>query len=145
MIGTTAYSSVAVCLVAVLALTVGSAKVAQAGGDLAKILAGAAVGYLMYKALDDDDDQGRDRYERCDPHRRYNPPHTHGQVRRPGAVRKAYDSGYRDGWQDGVEYGYERGRDRGKKVRFSPGQGVGYRDGGQRRFEPVGRHRRGAR
>ena len=139
MIGATAYRSVAVCLVAVLALTVGSAKTARAGGDLPKILAGAAVGYLVYKALDNADDRGQD------PHWRYNPPRTHSQVRRPGPVRKAYDNGYRDGWQDGVEYGYERGWDRGKRVGFRQGYRVGYSDGGQHRFKEASRHRRGGR
>ena len=140
MIGATAYRSVAVCLVAVLALTVGSAKTARAGGDLPKILAGAAVGYLIYKALDDADGRGQDRCQRCDPHRRYNPPCTHAQVRRPRAVRKAYDSGYRDGWQDGTEYGYERGWGRGKKVGFRQGYRVGYQNSDWGRFERTRRH-----
>ncbi len=119
MIGATAYRSVAVCLVAVLALTVGSAKVARAGGDLPKILAGAAVGYLMYKALEDADDRGQDRCQRCEPHRRYNPPRAYDhRARRPGSVWKAYDRGYRGGWQVYVEYGHQRGRDHGKKVDF---------------------------
>ena len=145
MISATAYRSVAVCLVAVLALTVGSAKTARAGGDLSKILAGAAVGYLIYKVLDDADGRGQYRYQRSDPHWRYNPPRTHGQARRPGAVRKAYDNGYRDGWQDGTEYGYERGWGRGIRVRFRQGYRVGYKGGDWGGFERAPRHRRGAR
>jgi len=145
MIGTTAYRSVAVCLIAVLALTVGPVKVARAGGDLPKILAAAAVGYLAYKALDNDDSRGRDRYQRSDPHQRYNPPRPHRQARRPRDMRNAYDNGYRDGWQDGTEYGYERGWDRGNKVGFRQGYRVGNRGSDWGRVQRGGRQRSSGR
>lgn len=128
MLGKTACRSMGFSLAVVLAVTLGSAGTARAGGDLPKILAGAAVGYLMYKALDDDDGVRGDRQGRYDPHPRYNPAPRYRQMWQRDRGRRAYDTGYRDGWQDGVEYGYERGWDRGERVGFRRGYRVGYED-----------------
>ena len=129
MVNGVTYRSVAVTLAVVLVLTVCSAGPVRAGGDLAKILAGAAAGYLMYKALDDDDAPRVARQQRRDARPRYNPPPRYSQRRWQESPRETYDRGYGDGWQDGVDYGYDRGWDRGQKVGFRQGYRTGYKDG----------------
>ncbi len=51
MVGTVTYRVGGLTLAVMLALTLCSVQPARAGGDLPEILAGAAVGYLVYKAL----------------------------------------------------------------------------------------------
>ena len=55
MPGTIGFRSVGLIVAIALAGTVYTARPAHAGGDLGKVLAGAVAGYLVYKALDDDD------------------------------------------------------------------------------------------
>ncbi len=54
MSGTIGFRSVGLIVAIALASTAYTARPAHAGGDLGKVLAGAVVGYLVYKALDDD-------------------------------------------------------------------------------------------
>jgi len=77
MSGTVGFRSVGLIVAIALAGTVYTARPAHAGGDLGKVLAGVAVGYLVYKALDDDD-PGPRHHQRC-----YKPPpprHHPGRV-----------------------------------------------------------------
>lgn len=59
MSGTMGFRSVGLIVAIALAGTVYTARPAHAGGDLGKVLAGAVIGYLVYKALDDDDSGSR--------------------------------------------------------------------------------------
>jgi len=84
---------------------------ARADSDLVKVLAGVAVGALVYEALDHDDDCHRytpaPRYRYAPP-----PPRPYGPSPRQ-AYRAGYNDGYDDGRHDGRREGYR----------------VGYRDG----------------
>lgn len=104
MLGTVTYRVGGLTLVVILALTLCSVQPARAGGDLPKILAGAAVGYLVYKALDDECGSVYQYgcYDRCS---RGHPPNRYRSPRRHQSAYKAYRSGYRDGWHDGFSYG----------------------------------------
>ncbi len=64
MSGTVGFRSVGLIVAIALAGTVYTARPAHAGGDLGKVLAGAVVGYMVYKALDDDD-PGPWHHQRC--------------------------------------------------------------------------------
>ncbi len=107
---------VAVGLVALLGLGVVTPPPARAG-DAAAILAGAAVGYLVYKALDSDScwpGYGSYRYPSYDPPRG-------GYYGYRETPRQTYDRGYGDGWRDGERYGEARG--------YRAGWNDGYRSG----------------
>ena len=67
MSGTVGFRSVGLIVAIALAGTVYTARPAHAGGDLGKVLAGAVVGYLVYKALDDDDSGPRHHQRRYKP------------------------------------------------------------------------------
>ena len=118
----------------ILVLAIGTGLVAPRpaqANDLGRILAGAAVGYLVYKALDSEADRGY-----CSPYPSYDPPRG-GYYGYRESPRQAYDRGYRDGWTDGERYGERRGYDRGwrdgtsygYRQGWNDGYGVGYRDG----------------
>ena len=98
-----------------LAIVAGTGMVspspAQADSDLPAILAGAAVGYLVYKALDNDDRSGYREPYYDNRYQNYNPPRGgyNGYGRGNGNPRRTYDRGYRDGWTDGYRTGYREG------------------------------------
>jgi len=125
---------VAMSLVIAVALSFAAPRPAQAG-DLGKILAGAAVGYLVYTALDN-------ASSRSEVYRQYDPPRRGEQYPRSGPnPREVYDEGYSDGWQDGERYGhregyreverdgYQRGWQEGERYGYREGWGDGYRVG----------------
>lgn len=114
------------CLVLALALSTVTVKPAEAG-KTANILAGLAVGALVYSALDD---AGRSNY-RPPPdygppaYQRYNPPPAYERHSYWETPRQTYDRGYQDGWKDGYNYGHRGGQQRG----YNRGYGHGYGDG----------------
>ncbi len=93
-----------VALVAALGTGVVAPRPAQAN-DAAAIIAGAAVGYLVYRALDNDIPRYQGRYTPS-PHASYNPPRG-GYYRE--SPRRWYNRGYGDGWNDGYRTGYDDG------------------------------------
>ncbi len=97
MLGTIGLRSVGLVVAVALATTVSTARPAQAG-DLGNILAGAAVGYLIYKALDQDDTPQRAR------HPQYNPPP------RPHDGRDAWNRGCWDAWGRRIDCGHHQQR-----------------------------------
>lgn len=115
---------VVVALVALLGTGVATPRPAQAN-DLGAILAGAAVGYLVYDALKDSGDRCRSGWSYPGPN--YDPPrggyYGYGYGESP---RRAYDRGYRDGWDDGSQYGYRRGWNDGYRTGYDDGR-WGYR------------------
>jgi len=95
MSGTIGFRSVGLIVAIALAGTVYTARPAYAGGDLGKVLAGAVVGYLVYKALDDDD-PGPRHHQRA-----YKPPPPQHRPRR--AVYKKWSPprwGQKYDWRD---------------------------------------------
>ncbi len=155
MSGTMGFRSVGLIVAIALAGTVYTARPAHAGGDLGKVLAGAVVGYLLYKALDDDDSGPRHHQRGYKPA----PPRQHpgrfvckrwgqqgwGQRCDHRGCERDRD-GYRDrdwgrdrgyGWGNGRNqsgrggqgYGWGNGRNQGGRG----GQGYGGRGGGGRR------------
>lgn len=123
--------------------------------DTGRIIAGIAVGALVYGLLDDEDqhrptkywDGGRGdrgfyngnsgrwserprRSYRTPRHRNYDPP-------RYRSARRYYERGYDDGWRDGYgvgfgdghDVGYSRGWDRGYDYGYDRGYDRGYDDG----------------
>ncbi len=124
MSGTVGFRSVGLIIAVALAGMVYTARPAYAGGDLGKVLAGAAVGYLVYKALDHDEGPGHRHHQRC-----YKPPpprHHHGRVGYGWGQyrwdRKCDHRGCeRDRYRD-----RDRGRDRGR------GWGNGHEQGRDR-------------
>lgn len=111
---------VVIALVAVLGTGAATPRPAQAN-DLGAILAGAAVGYLVYDALKDSGDRYRSGWAYPGPN--YDPPrggyYGYGYGESP---RRAYDRGYRDGWDDGSQYGYRRGWHSGYRTGYDDGR-----------------------
>lgn len=106
-----------------LALVAGLFTTAPAAADskTVRLLAGIAVGALVYEALGDDHDRCRPAPPRCSPppprcgeNPRYDPP-APWQRWSYESPRRVYDDGYRDGWRDGYgqgrqdQYTYDRG------------------------------------
>jgi len=116
---------VTVSLVSVLVLGLATPRPAAAG-DLGKILAGAAVGYLVYSALDHGT-SGSQVY------RNYDPPRQNERSAPRETPRQVYDEGYRDGWRDGENYGYQQGEQEGERRGYNwgwqDGADYGYRQG----------------
>ena len=149
MPGTIGFRSVGLIVAIALAGTVYTARPAHAGGDLGKVLAGAVVGYLVYKALDDDDSgprhhqrgyksppprqhPGRAVCKRRDQHRwGQNCDHRGGYRDRDGYGDRGYgwDKGHKWGGRGGQGYGGDKGRKWGGR----DSQGYGGRGGGGRR------------
>ncbi len=124
----TAYVPMVGLLILTMAFGGLTAKPAAAN-DTAKIIAGLAVGALVYSALDKADNTKSYRGDFRTPptHPRYDPPSRHeryGYWERP---KDTYDRGYSDGWQDGYDYGRSTGRREG----FERGYDRGYGDGRQ--------------
>ena len=114
------------CLVLVLALSAVAVKPAEAS-KTGNVLAGLAVGALVYSALDSADrshyrpptDYGPPAYPR------YDPPASYSRYGYWDSPRQTYDRGYSDGWKDGYNYGKREGRAQG----YDRGYGHGYSDG----------------
>jgi hypothetical protein len=107
-------------LVTVLAVALGGLMAGQAQADgrtVARVLAGLAVGALVYEALDNDHGSRHCAPTR-DPYPRYNPPSNRYNRNSP---RENYDEGYGDGFGDGRDYGRREG--------YNTGYSYGYRDG----------------
>ena len=121
MRSSTLVTVMALSLVFVLALSLGPVRPARSD-DFPKILAGLAVGYLVYSALDNDSSSCRD------PYRNYDPPRdTWGYG--GGQQRRAYNEGYSDGWTDGEQYGFHEGTEFGYQWGWRDGERYGYREG----------------
>jgi len=123
---------VGVLVLAVAASSV-SAPPAHASGTTAKVLAGLAVGALVYSALDSDShsksySHGHGSYN-PPAHQRYDPPRGHERYRYYERPRETYDRGYDDGWQDGYQYGHYDGRRQGEQQGYRYGYHDGYGDG----------------
>ena len=154
MSGTMGFRSVGLIVAIALAGTVYTARPAHAGGDLGKVLAGAVVGYLIYKALDDDDSGPRHHqrgYKPAPPRQRSGQfvfKQRWGQKcdHRGGERDWGRDRGY--GWDKGHQWGgrsgqgydgrdwgrdqdWDRDRDRGRDRGYGWGNGreQGGRDG----------------
>lgn len=112
---------VLMALVTVLGTGVATPQPAHAN-DAAAIIAGVAVGYLVYRALDNDDRSYRPGYDSYR-YPNYNPPRG-GYDGYRETPRKAYDRGYGDGWNDGERYGEARGYRNG----WNNGSRTGYSD-----------------
>lgn len=118
-----AYVPWIVMLVLVISANTVFVRPAQAS-DTAKILAGIAVGALVYTALDNASDRCSDsrfyhRYE-GDVNRRYDPPRRYDySYEKP---RQAYDRGYDNGFKDGRDYGRREGYNRGYDYGYSDGR-----------------------
>ncbi len=138
MSGTMGFRSVGLIVAIALAGTVYTARPAHAGGDLGKVLAGAVVGYLVYKALDDDDSGPRHHQRRYKPA----PPRHHpGRFvcKRWGHHRWGQRCDHRGCERDrGRDHDWDRDRDRGRDRGYGWGNGReqggrGGRDYGGRR------------
>lgn len=134
---------IGVLVLAVAASSV-SAPPAQASGTTAKVLAGIAVGALVYSALDGGSSsksysRGRQGYS-PPAHQRYDPPRRYEQYGHYERPRETYDRGYDDGWQDGYQYGNHEGRRQGERQGYRYGYNDGYGDGrdDQRRADRYG-------
>ncbi len=125
MLGIVGLRSVGLLVAVALAATIGTARPARAG-DLGKILAGAAVGYLVYKALDQDVTPQRARSPQ------YNPP------RQAHHDRDAWNRGCWDAWGRKIDCRHQQQRwNRGPhyaKHKY-------YKHGSQRDYGP--HHQRG--
>ena len=136
MLSRTAYLPWVGLLVLVVLANGALVSPAHASGKTAKILAGLAVGALVYSALDSDRgtsssrqyNYGSDRGQRGytpPPNPRYDPPSRYSQRGHWESPRQTYDRGYSDGWGDGYGYGKSEGRREG----YNRGYGHGYGDG----------------
>ena len=115
MFTATPWRMLALTTVMAMALVGLRAGQAQAGGrTAARVLAGLAVGALVYEALGNDHGSRHGCAPR-DPYPRYNPPSNRYNRNSP---RENYDEGYSDGYGDG--------RDSGRRVVYSTGSRYGY-------------------
>jgi hypothetical protein len=119
-----------IALVAVLGTGMATPRPAHAN-DAAAIIAGAAIGYLVYDSLRDRGDHGycSDYGPPRGPN--YDPPRGgyYGSGWGYGdSPRRTYNRGYRDGWDDGESYGYRRGWDNGYRTGYDDGS-WGHRGG----------------
>ena len=115
-----------------------SAPPVQASGKTAKVLAGIAVGALVYSALDSGSHsksysqgysghQGRQGYS-PPAHQRYDPPRKYERYGYSERPRETYNRGYDDGWQDGYQYGHHEGQRQGQQQGYQYGYHDGYGD-----------------
>jgi len=115
--------------VLVLAMALGGVAIKPAAAnDTTNILAGLAVGALIYSALDSADNDNhsyRGDYRTPPNHPRYDPPSKHDRYTYWERPKDTYNRGYSDGWQDGYDYGRNTGRQEG----FERGYDRGYGDG----------------
>ena len=124
-----------------------SAPPAHASGRTAKVLAGIAVGALVYSALDGGSSsktysQGYSGHRGYSPpaHQRYDPPRRYERQGYSERPRETYNRGYDNGWQDGYQYGHHQGQRQGEQQGYRYGYHEGYGDGryDQRRADRYG-------
>lgn len=123
-------------MLALVVLATGFTPKPAAADDTLRILAGIAVGALVYSALDDDRDSRHQGSYRppssghCgspsgNTTRRYDPP-SPWQSWSWDTPKQVYDEGYKDGFRDGRDTGrregYTRGYDRGYDRGYSNGR-----------------------
>ena len=106
----------------------------------ARVIAGLAVGALVYKALDDSRDSrssyAPSHYRSSDPHRRYNPPPASQHYWRYESPRDVYNDGYNDGFRDGYDVGNRDGYSRGHDTGYQRGYSDGRYDRSSSRYGP---------
>jgi len=127
MFATRYNQALAVLIVGVLLLgTVGTTS-ALADNKTARLIAGIAVGALVYAALDDSKDCHDNYGYNRNPNPRYNPPAYNGGCW-GGGPQSYYNEGYRDGYGDGRDRGRHEGFDRGYQRGYTNGYDNGRYD-----------------
>ena len=95
-------------------------------GDTEKIIAGLAVGALVYGLMDCHEKRHHHDYSYRYRHHYDGVPEYY----RPGYSRsRTYRRGYDHGFRDGYAYGYHDGRWDGERIGYHRGYKHGYRDG----------------